>query len=40
VELRRQLPDGRVLDVIPLTIGRARLIVSPSMHAMLYDDGW
>jgi hypothetical protein len=29
-----------VLDVIPLTFGRARLIVSRSVDSLLYDDGW
>jgi hypothetical protein len=38
--MRRVLPDGRVLDVFPLTFGRARLVVSRSADSLLYDDGW
>lgn len=34
----RWLPDGRVLAVMPLVFGRARLTVgSSTLH---YDDGW
>lgn len=35
---RRQLPDGRLLFVIPLTFGRARLTVG--RDDLTYDDGW
>jgi hypothetical protein len=38
--IRRELPDGRVLDVYPLTFGRARLVVSADAGAQVYDDGW
>jgi hypothetical protein len=38
--VRRELPDGRVADVIALTFGRARLIVSRNRDTLLYDDGW
>lgn len=37
---RRELPDGRMLAVIPLTLGRARLVLTPSATAFRYDDGW
>ena len=36
----RALPDGRVLDVIPLTFGRARLVVSENATTQFYLDGW
>lgn len=35
----KQLPDGRVLTVDPLTFGRARLNIS-SDPGYTYDDGW
>jgi ATP phosphoribosyltransferase len=38
--VERQLSDGRVLAVIPLTFGRARLVVARGPGWMLYDDGW
>jgi hypothetical protein len=38
--VRRILPDGRVLDVEPLTFGRARLIISVDEAALWYLDGW
>ena len=34
----RQLPDGRLAAVIPLTFGRARLTVG--QNRCTYDDGW
>lgn len=37
---RRALDDGRVVDVVPLTFGRARVTVSPSLDSGWYDDGW
>lgn len=39
--LSRQLPDGRWLDVQPLTLGRARIVVSRGA-GLFYDmlDGW
>lgn len=36
----RTLPDGRVLEVAPLTFGRARLIVSSALSAFGPYDGW
>jgi hypothetical protein len=36
----RELPDGRVIDVIWLTYGRARIILSPSMDSASTTDGW
>lgn len=38
--LVRMLADGRRLDVVPLTLGRARICVAPSYEALGYDDGW
>ncbi len=35
---RRTLPDGRLLFVVPLTFGRARLTVGRDEYT--YDDGW
>ncbi len=35
---RRTLPDGRLLFVVPLTFGRARLTVGRDEST--YDDGW
>lgn len=39
---RRVLPDGRVLAVVPLTFGRARLYVARAETDGMgcYDDGW
>ena len=34
------LPAGRVVDVVPLTYGRARLVVSRNAQASWYEDGW
>lgn len=34
------LPDGRVLDAVPLTFGRARLLVSDSVDDFEVRDGW
>jgi hypothetical protein len=34
----RELPDGRVAFVFPLTFGRARLVVGRSR--LVYDDAW
>jgi hypothetical protein len=36
----RVLADGRALDVLPLTFGRARLVVSPYPGCPWWDDGW
>ncbi len=38
--LTRELPDGRVIDVFPLTLGRARITLSRSITAMDWTDGW
>jgi hypothetical protein len=38
--LTRVLDDGRVIDVVPLTFGRARVTISRTLAAMVYDDGW
>lgn len=35
---RKDLADGRILMVVPLTFGRARLTVGPDEN--VYDDGW
>lgn len=35
----RDLPDGRRGWVIPLTFGRARIVVGPA-DSTFYDDGW
>ncbi len=35
----RELPDGRRLEVIDLTFGRARLCIGPPDEPV-YDDGW
>jgi hypothetical protein len=34
----RELPDGRLLFVVPLLFDRARLTVGRDEHQ--YDDGW
>lgn len=36
---QRIMPDGRVASVVPLTFGRARIVIGPSDLAV-YDDGW
>jgi hypothetical protein len=38
--LTRVLDDGRVVDVIPLTFGRARLIIFDDLQTQVYLDGW
>jgi hypothetical protein len=35
---RKEFPDGRVAEVVPLTYGRARLIVMRGRYSLL--DGW
>ncbi len=35
----RDLLDGRQLEVIPLTFGRARLCIGPG-DGISYEDGW
>lgn len=37
---RRLLGDGRVIDVAPLTFGRARVLISASRDDLGYYDGW
>ena len=34
------LPDGRVIDVVPLTLGRARLLFSEDIASSTVDDCW
>lgn len=36
----RVLDDGRVVDVFPLMLGRARITLSRSLAAMEWTDGW
>jgi hypothetical protein len=36
----RSLPDGREAAVIPLTYGRARIIVSERPESVCYEDAW
>ncbi len=38
--LNRNLDDGRVLYVYPLTFGRARLGISPNAESGVFDDVW
>lgn len=35
-----ELPDGRVIDVLPLTLGRARVTVSHNQGSLTWEDGW
>ena len=35
----RRIPDGRLVAVLPLTFGRARIVIGPD-QALWYDDGW
>ena len=37
--MRRIVEDGRLLAVVPLTYGRARLTIGP-VDEPWYDDGW
>lgn len=37
-EWTRTLPDGRTISLIPLTFGRARLVIGRGTET--YDDGW
>lgn len=37
---RRVLPDGRFVEVIPLTFGRARLCLGQAHDTLGYSDGW
>lgn len=38
----RVLPDGRTLEVVPLTFGRGRLCITnnPADVGLSYDDSW
>jgi hypothetical protein len=38
--LTRLLDDGRVIDVVPLIFGRARIILSRSLDDQTWSDGW
>jgi hypothetical protein len=35
--MKRTLKDGRIVEIIPLTFGRARIIIGDGYMA---DDGW
>jgi hypothetical protein len=35
----KKLPNGKLLHVVPLTYGRARLHIGPA-DTECYDDGW
>ena len=37
---KRDLGDGRTAEVIPLTFGRARIIVYETGQETFIDDGW
>jgi hypothetical protein len=37
---RRVLPDGRVLDILPLVFDRARLVISRNVETQEWIDGW
>jgi len=36
----RTLADGRVVDVVALALGRARIILSPAADSFFWSDGW
>lgn len=36
----RELPDGRVLQVMEMTFGNHRLTISQSRDCGFYDGGW
>ena len=36
----RELSDGRLLMVLPLTFARGRLVVFPRRDFFAWDDGW
>ena len=38
--LTRVLDDGRVIDLVPLTFGRARLVLSDTAEDQTWRDGW
>jgi hypothetical protein len=38
--LTRVLPDGRIAEVIPLTFGRARIIILASLESLWVQDSW
>lgn len=35
----KTMPDGRIGSVIPLTFGRARIVINKA-GSWAYDDGW
>lgn len=37
---RRPLADGRVISVVPLVFGRARVTIGQLADTSGYDDGW
>jgi hypothetical protein len=38
--LSRVLPDGRVADLFPLTLGRVRLTISEDEAATTFTEAW
>jgi hypothetical protein len=36
----RILADGRLIGVIPLTFGRARIVITEDRTGYSYSDGW
>ena len=38
--LTKLFEDGRIADVVPLTFGRARLVLSATADDTGYVDGW
>lgn len=36
----RELPDGRVLSVLPMTFGKGRLCVQAHVFSLCYEDVW
>jgi hypothetical protein len=38
--MQKELSDGRVLEIMPLTFGRARIIILPERDSVEVLDGW
>jgi hypothetical protein len=36
----KDLPDGRRVDVTPMTFGKGRLQIAPTADSFWYDDSW
>lgn len=34
------LEDGRALDLFPLTMGRVRVTISPTVESVAFDEAW